>query len=38
MPKSKQKLSYMKTAKAEVKIRLKGKRIEFTVVLPSKME
>jgi len=34
----KKKVSYMKTAKAEVKLHFRGKRIELTVVLPPEME
>lgn len=38
MPVKKKKVSHMKTAKAEVKLHFRGKRIELTVVLPPDME
>ncbi len=38
MPRSKKRVSHMKTAKAEVRLHFKGKRIVLTVILPADME
>jgi hypothetical protein len=38
MPKSKKKVSHMKTGLAEVRLHFKGKRILLTVVLPADLE
>ena len=38
MAKEQKKVSHMKTSRAEVRIRFRGKRMEITIVLPSDME